>query len=412
MRGHDVRTQLRESLILATDSMLSRVEHCWIVVAGGPRRRREAQNVELASGRTKAEVLRDRSLRGEIWASFEEAVARGIDPAELAAAFDSATEETAILVGRELQRRRPQMLREHRAARRGLERRMRAIWGRALDDVFEVYVVAEEVGSELQTVHGSENDFLVEGLLRLHARGCLVLLEVHSLLSHGFPLGAWARTRSLYESAVIARVLADHGREAATDDLAERFLAHAVVDQAKDLDVAAKSGLEVDAGDLATVHKARADALARFGPGFGQSYGWARPLFPALSTREKVTFARLEEMAQTGLASMDYRYGGHHVHSSAWTVMLNIVSRAGQGCRLTGPTNVLLSEPAAVAMAAMISCTAATVQGVEDRPDPSHLLAVRLLEQLAERAENSLAEAQGHVDEREMRLQARLKDGT
>lgn len=402
-----LRRFVRRRLLLAADHILSLLERQWIEVAGGRRRRRKGANVDPSTGRTSVERLRENALGDQVWPRLQEALDRGVDEAEVAVAFNEATDRAAELVGRALRRRRSQMLREHRSIRRGMERRIRALWGSALDALYEIHVVSEEIGSELQQLHGDQQDLLIQALLGLHARGCLVVSEVHSLLAHGFPLGALARTRSLHEAAVFATILAHHGREHITKDLGDRFLAHAVVDQAKDLELAVKSGVEIDPEDLAAVRRERDDAVARFGAGFGHDYGWARPLFPTLGPKERVTFARLEELADTGLARLNYRYGGHHVHSSAWTLVLNTLSRAGKSFRLTGPTNVLFAEPAALALAGIITCTAAVVQGVAMPLDPYHLVAIRTLEHLAARANRLFAEAEELVDRRETRLQAR-----
>jgi hypothetical protein len=270
---------------------------------------------------------------------------------------------------------------------------MRADWGPAFDAFYEIYVFVEELGSDLEQLHGGAEP-LTTALLALHARACLVLAEVHSLMVHGFPFGAWARTRSLHESAVIAQLLSNYGREPGTDDLGERFLLHAVIDEARDLELAVRSGVDVDDEVLGTVRAERSRVVARFGRGFAKDYGWALPLFPSLGANGRVTFDRLEDLADSGLDRLDYRVGGHHVHSSAWTVVLNQVPRGDVTYRLTGPMNVGFGEPASVAFTAALVSTTAIVHGVTDRPEPMHLVGLAALQTMCGRAMELFDEAE------------------
>lgn len=156
----------------------------------------ERRDVDSSTGRTSPEQLRQRGIGETVWPMVQDAIDQGAEHEELVAAFQAATDESGELLADKLKRRRAQMLREHRAIRRGMQRRMRALWGRAFDAFYEVYVCAEEIGSDLQQVHGGAADPLMDALLGLHARACLLLAELHTLMVGGFPLGAWARTRS------------------------------------------------------------------------------------------------------------------------------------------------------------------------------------------------------------------------
>jgi hypothetical protein len=221
----------------------------------------------------------------------------------------------------------------------------------------------EEIGSDLQQIHRDRDDDLTDALLGLQARASLVLMEIHNALSNGFPHAAWARARSLHETAVIADVLSEHGREPGTIDLATRYLAHAVLDQASDLKLIGGSGGDVDPTFEASVQQTKQELLEQYGEPFARDYGWARPLFPELKPREPVRFARLEMLTGSQLNRLDYRLGGHHVHSSAWTLHLNRVQRGNAFLRLTGPMNRELSGPAVVAINAAIMTTRAVTFG-------------------------------------------------
>ncbi len=153
----------------------------------------------------------------------------------------------------------------------------------------------------------------------------------------------------MHETAVIAVILGEYGRQR---DLAQRYLAHAVIDQARDLQAEHEAGCEHDRSCIDELMAARDAVLHRFGDDIKYEYGWARPLFPELRARERISFTRLELLAATGLDRLGYRTASHHVHSSAWTLALNRFERSEQEFRLTGPTNIELVEPAAYSLEA------------------------------------------------------------
>lgn len=395
------RTTAERRVRLAIDGVLSTTERLWVQVAGA-RYWRDHRKTDPTSGRTKVEHLRERGVGAEMWPKVAEALDRGVPEGELVDAVVGLTEDAGQVLATTLERRAPQMLREHRALRRGMHRRMRAIWGPAFDALFQIYVCSEEIGSDLQQMSGS--DPLDEALLGLHARGCLVLAEIHDLLCAGYPLGAWARTRSLHETAVIAALLADHGREPATADLAERFLRHAAIEQARDLELAHNLGVHIGPTDLARVQQNRAELVTDYGRMYAKPYGWARPLIPTLQPDSQVSFAKLEEIADSGLSRLDYRIGNHHIHASAWTVELNSMTRAGRTLRLTGPTNVGFTDPAVAAITSMLTSTSAVIRGLNETLDPMDLAGMRALNHLASTAAEKFEAGQAIVDEREARL--------
>lgn len=399
------REMVRRRRLLLADSLLSRLERAWVDTRG---RRFRYDHVDPATGRTDVEHLRERRFGPAVSQMTQGALDRGLSQEAIDASLEAAAEQSAAGVVHELHRRSPQMLRDHRAVRRGMQRRMRAVWGPAFDAFYELYVCAEEVGSELQQLHRDEADPLVGALLGLHARACLLLAEIHALMTEGFPLGAWARTRSLHESAVISSLLADHGRAVGCDDLGERFVRHGAIDEARDAELAVSSGVAVDPTYLDHVRAERAALVTEYGRMFAKDYGWARPLFPGLGPKERVTFERLESRADTGLSRLDYRLGGHHVHSSAWSVALNSLPRGGTTFRLTGPTNIGFGEPAAVASAAVLASTEAVIRGVEARPDPMNLVGLHAMRSLGASALKRFETSQALVDRREERLQARI----
>src|SRR6266496_5921237 len=63
-------------------------------------------------------------------------------------ALQEALDEVTPRIARNLVRRAPRMLRQHRRINRGFERQLRRHWGKALDRFYAIVVCAEEVRSE------------------------------------------------------------------------------------------------------------------------------------------------------------------------------------------------------------------------------------------------------------------------
>lgn len=403
------RAALRRAAVrrrrIAVDAVLWRLEGAWVRALD---RGEGPPDVHPATGRTPRDRLEASRNADRLWPTVQDLIAQGADQQQVLTQIHKAVNNAAVETAAELRRTTPRMLRQHRLRDRAFRRRLRAVWGPALDAFYVVYACMEELGSDLQQLHQDRDDDLTDALLGLQARAALLMYEIHQSLSTGLPLAAWARARSLHETAVIAETLAEHGREPGTDDLATRYLAHAVIDHARDLQTATASGLQVDAALAADVEASRQELLELYGEEFKLPYAWARPLFDNLRPRDRVSFAQLELLAATGLSRFDYRVGSHHVHASAYTLHLNQMQRGKVHFRLTGPVNSELDGPAPVALAAALMTSTAVVYGMEDAPPGSmQLLALAVLREVLADVEPLLDEAVAVLDRREERVQRR-----
>jgi hypothetical protein len=405
----DRRQRLRRTVVrqrrLAVDVVLARAERAWMRALD----RRPPPDVDPATGRTPREKsAEDRT--STLWTNVLAKIEQGADQAELLKKIHEAVDLFGAQTAEVLRGTAPAMLREHRQRDRAFRRRLHAVWGPGLDALYAVYVSMEEIGSDLQQVHQDRDDDLTDALLGLQARASLLLYEIHTTLSAGLPLAAWARTRSLHETAVVAELLAEHSREPGTEDLATRYLAHAVMDHAEDLRLAAASGLQVDPAFAADVEAVRQDLLVQYGHSFRYPYAWARPLLPA---SKQCNFYELEQLANLGLNRFDYRVGSHHVHASAYTLHLNRVQRGRMNFRLTGPVNRELDGPVPVALDAALMTTRAVVYGMtEEPPSPRDLLSLSALRELAADVEPLMFESAEVLERREERVQRRRDRGT
>lgn len=332
-----------------------------------------------------------------------DALARGADSQVLAERLIEVERDAGATVVTALRRVTPYMLRDYKAIDREMRRRLRAVWGPAFDAFFAVYVAIEELGSEVQRSYAHTDDSLTEALIGLHARSCLVMREVHHLMAGGFPLGAWARARSMHEAAVVMSLLSHYGREPGTEDLAERFLHHAVMDEAHEIELADAG--EPRPSDADDILERRQLMLDRFGKDFWRPYAWADLLFP--QKRGAVAFGDLQRLADIGLGGYDYKMASHHVHASARAVELNLMVRGDVWFRVTGPTNVAFADAAVIALVSAVISAIALVDGADPEFSVLHRVGAVVVEKLAFEAAPLFREGQTIVDKREERFQRR-----
>src|SRR5690349_16561332 len=149
--------------------------------------------------------------------------------AEFDAHYLSAVDATADAVLTELLANAPHNLNVAATAQRAFEGRLQQMWGKGLDLLELLILVAHEAGEVVNERDrpraALENDAVFEALVRLHARGCQVAREALCLLRSGYAAGAHSRWRTLHEIAATALFVRTHGA-----DTAERYLLHEVVE--------------------------------------------------------------------------------------------------------------------------------------------------------------------------------------
>jgi hypothetical protein len=332
-----------------------------------------------------------------------------IDMERLHAALDGAIGDTVLVIQRELEKRIPSMLADHRRLKADFHGRLRRTWGKALNLHYAVVTASQEFGNNLvkeKPTSPTGDDRAVLGTLAdLHAQACRVALEVHALLDNGLPVGAQARARTMHELAVTACVIAEN---AAETDVTRRYRDHHVVDQAKDakeyqLHCAALGEEPLDRHEIEKIFARREEVIARYGRAFKGQYGWAA----ALLDNERPTFADLEQRA--GLAHLRpfYRWACHAVHAGSRGTALNTVVFRGESLRLAGYTNAGLADPGHQSLISLQQATASLVGRRTHVPTLDHLVQVRALMALTERAGDEFLRAHQRVDALERRYLAR-----
>ena len=117
----------------------------------------------------------------------------------------------------------PAMLEDRASIRTCFQRRLQKKWGCPFRLLRMLVEMVREAGEEFNDKHrpaaAVENDLVLEALVRLHARACLVAEEVFWLLEGGFASGAHSRWRTLHEITTVSFFIEQYGR-----GVAERYL--------------------------------------------------------------------------------------------------------------------------------------------------------------------------------------------
>ncbi len=298
------------------------------------------------------------------------------------------------------------VLRSDRRTRRGFERRLWRRWGRAFDLFDLVTILCTQFGAEANKLHrpsaSERQDFTFEALVLIHARACSITREIAALLRGGFPDGAGARGRTLYEAAVVAFALHRGGR-----DVAERFLLHDIVGRAKDARayLTHQGALGLEPLEESEVEELEADAAKlceRFGKEFRKDYGWAAELF-------KGSAPNLHSLADfVGLDHLDpyYRAANHEIHSGGRAAALTMIDFRGQDMLRAGSMNSGLAEPGHGALISLIQITTCLLTHCDvnsDHPSFTGAAESRCIATLSDEAGEAFGAAQAAIDRAERR---------
>lgn len=287
----------------------------------------------------------------------QRALAAGKTPEEaqeiVKKAVIDAVRETTPAVVKSMLDSMPAVLESHLQVIQGFDSRVRIHWGHALDLMFAVGNSAIEMAEDFRAnCEPSPTENLYVVLTGLFARACRVAIEVHHLLSGGFPLGAYARARTLHEIAIVTQVLSNNDGKPESEDLAERFMLHNLVLEYKDNlaymttfnDRTQEVLDEVEAG------KATQKRLCdRFGDEYKEAQGWAFKL----TGNRKAGIFDLEKLTDLTLFRPHYKAMSHEVHADSSSWRLNRIERNGTMHQLSGRTNIMFEDPAFLAMGSL-----------------------------------------------------------
>jgi len=218
-------------------------------------------------------------------------------------------------------------------------------WGKGFDALRMLIELSRDIGTDFhrraRRSRSPRKVHLNASLSHLHVRAIQIASEIMVLMENGFADGAMARWRTLHEVTCVAMVLDEGG-----DALAERYLAHEIVE--------AKKGLhqfEQCHGPLgyapfskraaARIEHGYADAIRRYGKEFGGDYGWAAPYLK----NPQPNFSTIEEAAGRAMMRSHYKMASHNVHASTKGIAYRLGSIDGEFATIAGASNVGFVEP-------------------------------------------------------------------
>jgi len=266
-------------------------------------------------------------------------------------------------VYKELLDKQPKLMRQERRLRRLIHADIYKRWGSAFDAFYvAAYSIAEAadvfVSRHAETAERSGDD-VFEVLVGLHERGRRIAWEIHHLFTGGFPLGALARARTLYELAVVGTVIGEYGRLPQHRDLARRYLDHRVIAverHAREYQRTAehRGYAPYEAAYLQALATQRDAVIALYGKEFKEANGWAACL---TTTGHAAKFDYLEQLAATTHLRSDYQWMCSEVHAGSIGLILNTPEVDSQLGPLIGPTDSGFGEPGEMALTSLMSLT-------------------------------------------------------
>ncbi|HPE64081.1 MAG TPA: DUF5677 domain-containing protein [Methanothrix sp.] len=273
-------------------------------------------------------------------------------------------------------------LKERRAEIAEFEEHIGRIWRKPIDllEIFlELCLEAAILFHEKMDSHvTSENKYLYQALLRLHARGCQVGAEVLTLLNSGFADGAHARWRTLYEITVVAYFIRMHG-----NDVAERYIRHNTIESYRAMNVYQNCYKRLGYDpyteeDIAGTTEAFTVLCERYGPSFKNRYGWSSEVL----NKKDVKFSDIEKSTKFDHMRAHYKLASHNVHAGP----KGIVFKLGMPEKspdiihlLPGPSDAGFTDPAHCTAISLYQLTAALLTLGNN---PTWFVIIKILEML------------------------------
>ena len=272
----------------------------------------------------------------------------------------------------------------------GFRSRLETRWGDGLNALRMMLTISREVG-EANALKNRRSrarcDWHKRHVLgQLHIRACQVTAEIITLLENGYADGAMARWRTLYEIGVVATLIADYD-----DGLAERYLAHEVIDARNALKLYEETHEELgyappSKAEIANVDQLCQAAIAQFEREFKGNYGWAAKYLGLKSP----TFVDLQKVAGRAKMRSHYKMASYNVHADVKGITFKHGSLRNPRQVLLGASNAGLEEPG---QNTSITFGQITVLLMMSRPELDDIVSMRILVKLQEETADAFVKA-------------------
>jgi hypothetical protein len=252
-------------------------------------------------------------------------------------------------------------------------------WQSAIELLEAFYLLSIETGSKFNEEFLKQalesNDYAFLTLRLLHGRACLVTGEIIILLKNGYPDGAVARWRTLYELSVTANFLKKHGNPTFIKYLEHQYIeydfsAKTYQKYAKDLHQE-----PLTESELARNNKYKQSLIEKYGANFIQQYGWASDTLN--EQKGRISFKRIAENSDFAKLYPYYQMASIAVHSNArgFAVVLGQPQNQ-EKVILVGPSDAGFADPGSLTAISLLQINVQFLS-IAISESPSRLVALK-----------------------------------
>ncbi|MCK4530843.1 MAG: hypothetical protein KAU44_06660 [Candidatus Marinimicrobia bacterium] len=181
-----------------------------------------------------------------------------------------------------------------------------------------------------------------EALVRILGESSLVAQEIYVLLIHGYPDGAFARWRKLYEQSIIVQILSKHDEEVSAMYLDHLHISNyfTMIEHKKHIGTLKREFYSEEKEQSIT--KIYSDLIKKYGNKYKYEYGWALKIINS----DKITLQKLEKEAGYEHLRLYYKFSCDQVHASSKGMKYRLgLPIDGSGNILFGASTLGLNDP-------------------------------------------------------------------
>ena len=236
------------------------------------------------------------------------------------------------------------MIKDENKLKRSFETELFSLWQRPIN-LLEglIKISSESIEQHYRTLKENIDEigqYKLEALIKLHIRAINISNEILLLNKSGYPDGAIARWRSLYELSIVLVFLSEN-----EDWVAERYLDHIFVSDYKEAaaykNCYRKLGYAaIERKTYSIIKKNYEMANEKYGQEYSKDYGW----IPKSILKDR-NFSALEKYVKFEKYRTIYKTASKMVHSNPSCFSSLATEHYGQDVMLLGPSVLGLSEP-------------------------------------------------------------------
>lgn len=248
--------------------------------------------------------------------------------------------------------------------------------------------IGERKSEALRRSKAKKNLKKREVLLRLHMRSIQTTSEIVTLIESGFPDGAMARWRTLYEIRIVAGLVEKFG-----DEIAIRYIDYQHVSRKEEMENHIRHFTsERDYDEINEVkHIIESnfqEVIRRYGSSFSTPYGWAAHHLQ----KKRPNFRDLE--ASVGLPELPptYKMASYRIHAGVAGLVDGLGILGSKIPQISGASNAGLEVPAIHTAYTLLQITGIFFEGAHHLEDQVYLQAIANLRDEIEVAFNKAAQ--------------------